>query len=113
MGRRVEALFGAPQDIEWALAGGELFLLQSRPITAAGDERERVREEEIARLRARAEPGGTVWARYSLAEVLPEPLPLTWTLWREFMSGGGGYGRMYRELGTIRTPPWRRTACWT
>ncbi|HEX8372609.1 MAG TPA: PEP/pyruvate-binding domain-containing protein [Chthoniobacterales bacterium] len=26
--------FGRPQDIEWAYAGGELFLLQSRPITS-------------------------------------------------------------------------------
>lgn len=32
--REMERLFGAPQDIEWALAGGELWLLQSRPITA-------------------------------------------------------------------------------
>lgn len=31
---RVEASLGAPQDVEWAMAGGELFLLQARPITA-------------------------------------------------------------------------------
>jgi phosphoenolpyruvate synthase/pyruvate phosphate dikinase len=31
--RRVEAQLGAPQDVEWALAGGELYLLQSRPVT--------------------------------------------------------------------------------
>lgn len=99
LGRRVETVFGAPQDIEWALADGELWLLQSRPITAAADQREQVRQEEIARLRQRAEPEGTVWARYSLAEVLPDPLPLTWALWRNFMTGRGGYGRMYRELG--------------
>ena len=30
---RAEAHFGAPQDIEWALTGTQLFLLQSRPIT--------------------------------------------------------------------------------
>ena len=35
LARRVEAHFGGtPQDIEWALAGDELFLLQARPITA-------------------------------------------------------------------------------
>lgn len=34
LARRVEALFGVPQDIEWALAGGELNLLQARPMTA-------------------------------------------------------------------------------
>ncbi len=30
----LEAEFQAPQDVEWAVAGGELHLLQSRPITA-------------------------------------------------------------------------------
>jgi pyruvate,water dikinase len=30
---RLEALFGAPQDIEWSFRGGELLLLQSRPIS--------------------------------------------------------------------------------
>jgi pyruvate,water dikinase len=35
LARRVEAHFGGvPQDIEWALVGGELILLQTRPITA-------------------------------------------------------------------------------
>ncbi|PVZ57985.1 PEP/pyruvate-binding domain-containing protein [Arthrobacter sp. H-02-3] len=33
-GTRIADHFGAPQDIEWARAGGEFFLLQSRPITA-------------------------------------------------------------------------------
>jgi pyruvate, water dikinase len=30
---RVEEHYGVPQDLEWAIADGELFLLQSRPIT--------------------------------------------------------------------------------
>jgi pyruvate,water dikinase len=33
MGLRVEAFFGRPQDIEWAIRDGELLLLQSRPVT--------------------------------------------------------------------------------
>ncbi len=32
--RRVAEHFGTPQDVEWALAGGEVLLLQARPITA-------------------------------------------------------------------------------
>ena len=32
--RRTGKHFGRPQDIEWAIADGKLFLLQSRPITA-------------------------------------------------------------------------------
>ena len=31
----LEQHFGCPQDIEWALAGGRLFILQARPITAS------------------------------------------------------------------------------
>jgi pyruvate, water dikinase len=35
LGRRIEKHFGAPQDIEWAIdRGGELYVLQSRPVTA-------------------------------------------------------------------------------
>ena len=34
LGRRVHAHFGSPQDTEWALAKGNLFLVQSRPITS-------------------------------------------------------------------------------
>ena len=33
LARRAEAVFGCPQDIEWAIADGQLFMLQSRPIT--------------------------------------------------------------------------------
>ena len=40
LGLRAERLAGAPQDLEWALDhAGELHLLQSRPITAAGEPR--------------------------------------------------------------------------
>ena len=31
---RIEALYGRPVDIEWAWAGGRLYLLQARPVTA-------------------------------------------------------------------------------
>ena len=30
---RCEQLFGGPQDLEWAVANGQLHLLQSRPVT--------------------------------------------------------------------------------
>lgn len=32
-GRSLEERFGGPQDIEWAIVGDTLFLLQSRPVT--------------------------------------------------------------------------------
>ncbi|MFN8051414.1 MAG: rifamycin-inactivating phosphotransferase [Acidimicrobiales bacterium] len=33
LGRRIEAHFGRPQDIEWCLVDGEFVVVQSRPIT--------------------------------------------------------------------------------
>jgi len=33
LGRALEERFGCPQDIEWAIEGGKLYLLQSRPVT--------------------------------------------------------------------------------
>jgi len=33
LGRKIEAHFGSPQDIEWCLAGDTFYIVQSRPIT--------------------------------------------------------------------------------
>jgi EmrB/QacA subfamily drug resistance transporter len=35
LAQKCEAFFGGPQDIEWAIANDELFLLQSRPISSS------------------------------------------------------------------------------
>ncbi len=48
LGRRIEAHFGHPQDIEWCLVGGDFHIVQSRPITtvfpvpATGDDENHV-----------------------------------------------------------------------
>ena len=34
IGRELEDAFGAPQDVEWAFEADELYVLQSRPVTA-------------------------------------------------------------------------------
>jgi pyruvate,water dikinase len=33
LGEEIEEYYGDPQDVEWAMEGGEVYLLQSRPIT--------------------------------------------------------------------------------
>jgi pyruvate,water dikinase len=33
LGARIEAHFGSPQDVEWAIQGDKLYILQSRPVT--------------------------------------------------------------------------------
>ena len=64
---KIEQLFGGvPQDIEWALDSGSLFLLQSRPITNLPDQPpEDVDWPEI--------PGAQLYKRMA-SEVMPEPL---------------------------------------
>ncbi len=107
LGLRVEEYFGHPCDVEWGLSAGQFYLLQARPIKlqAAAKpvfdpaEVEKVRQEEIAALHTRAEPDGTVWSRFNLSEILPDPTPMTWAIVKRFMSGQGGYGLMYRDLG--------------
>ncbi|MGC4120274.1 MAG: PEP/pyruvate-binding domain-containing protein [Myxococcales bacterium] len=58
-GLQIEQAGGAPQDIEWAVVGGELKILQARPITTT---------------LAAATPGGRedriVWANTNLGEAL-------------------------------------------
>ncbi|MFL6206137.1 MAG: PEP/pyruvate-binding domain-containing protein [Acidimicrobiales bacterium] len=66
LARRAEALFGGPQDIEWAIeVDGGPVLLQSRPVTAVS---------------ARAE--GPVFSPGPIAETFPDALqPLEEDLW--------------------------------
>lgn len=100
LGREVERFYQGPRDVEWAFYRGKFWLLQARPITTAvAAERESVRRSMIESLRSLADPQGTVWSRYNLCEILPDPTPMTWAIVRRFMSGRGGYGLMFRDLG--------------
>ena len=116
LGMRVETHYGQPMDIEWALTGEEFVLLQSRYITTSPESItpfnkgqtiseadiesiEKVRQKEIQILEACVEGHGTVWCHHNLAEVLRAPLPMTWEIMKKFMSGAGGLGKAYRDLG--------------
>lgn len=105
LGRRVEAFYGDPRDIEWAFGGGSFHLLQARPITVStAAEREAVRREVVAELRAKVDPRGTVWVRYNLSEVLPRPTPMTWAVVGRLLAADGGFGAMNREFGVPPDP---------
>ena len=107
LGMQVEGFYGQPMDIEWALVAEQFVLLQARHITTPvsstpgtdKDSVEKLRQEEIRGLAGRAEAYGTVWCHHNIAEVLPAPLPMTWAIVKEFMSGTGGLGKAYRGLG--------------
>ncbi|MDE0425054.1 MAG: PEP-utilizing enzyme [Candidatus Poribacteria bacterium] len=129
LGLGIENHYGQPMDIEWALADGEFILLQARHITTSVNQGmearktgrrdtqssalppfqpsaesqeprvEKLRHEEIQRLKACIDKQGSVWCHYNIAEVLPAPLPMTWSIISKFMSGVGGLGEAYRSLG--------------
>jgi pyruvate,water dikinase len=105
LGRKVEQFYRDPRDVEWAYAGGQCYLLQARPITVAGAaEREQIKRAVIADLKVKADPSGTVWVKYNLSEVLPEPTPMTWSVVQRFLAADGGFGAMNRDLGASPDP---------
>jgi phosphohistidine swiveling domain-containing protein len=68
LGAEVEALFGGPQDVEWAVSAGEIQLLQARPITALRPEAQRSWEDR------------QVWTNANLREAVPDVVtPMTWS----------------------------------
>ena len=68
IGARIAAHFGAPQDIEWARAGGRFFVVQARPITALPDPTGPTPTDWTV-------PDPTAfYARASIVEQLPDPL---------------------------------------
>jgi pyruvate,water dikinase len=101
LGLRIEELYGQPMDIEWGWADGEFSLLQCRPIRGLEIARdvEPARQSQIERLRKLADGKRLVWVAHNLGETLRGPTPLTWDIVRQFMSGDGGYGQLYKDLG--------------
>ena len=106
LGKQAEEYFGAPQDTEWAIHEGKLYLLQSRPITTQREIEARQEVMVLTRehLRNEIASGRGPWALHNLAETLPHPTTLTWSVIRPFMSGAGGFGAMYRRAGFQPSP---------
>lgn len=98
---KVEDFYGHPVDLEWGWADGRFAMLQARPIKGlqAAMEAETARDQERERLRQLAGTARRLWVSHNLGETLIHPTPLTWDVIRRFMSGTGGFGRLYRGLG--------------
>ena len=101
LGLKVMDHFDSPQDIEWAVAGERVYLLQSRSVTTLEDAEayEQLLSDVRAQLRAARKNGRGDWVRHNIGETLPLPTPLTWSVIRRFMSGSGGFGQMYKRVG--------------
>lgn len=86
---RVEELFGAPQDVEWALSDGVFHVLQSRPITTLREAEGEVR----------------VWDNSTVIESFGEvTAPLTFSFARH------AYSRVYRDYVRLLGVPRRDLA---
>jgi pyruvate,water dikinase len=88
--RRAERLFGCPQDIEWAVERGTVWILQARPITT---------------LAGRADPDGhwQLWDNSNIAESYSGvTTPLTFSFAREV------YEEVYRQFVKILRVPAHR-----
>jgi rifampicin phosphotransferase len=112
VGHRLERLAGHPQDIEWAYAGGRLYVLQSRNITTVTD------DFYIAALHAwltpaqRTELGTQAWQRGSPMSALPVS-PLFFSDMAPFFAAH--YDNMARVRGQSRhqAPDFRFRRGWS
>jgi phosphohistidine swiveling domain-containing protein len=94
-GLAIEKLYGQPMDIEWALAAGEVSVVQARPITIVPGSGERWNDSL---------EGDYLWSNGNLGEALPDVMtPVTWSFIQLFMTrmtfppslpGYLGYGRI-------------------
>lgn len=104
LGKRIEQLFGAPQDIEWAYVNGQFRILQSRDITTLriGSEAERARVAEWRAVLDRFEgaaPDTVILEQDEMSEVLPRPTPLSFSVMTGLWAPGGALDLACRSFG--------------
>jgi len=93
---QVEARGGLPQDIEFAVAGGRVYILQARPVTV------RPAEGWVSEFDSETDPD-TVWTAANIQEVLPGLVtPLTWSAMQENLNYA--FRKPYLETGTLTDP---------
>ncbi|MEM9865881.1 MAG: PEP/pyruvate-binding domain-containing protein, partial [Myxococcota bacterium] len=90
---RIEEAFGAPQDIEWAFEGEQLWILQARPITTEIQPATRRWRKRDGRDR-----GELVWSNINVGEALPGvATPLTWSVLSGYSERG--FRQAFQSLG--------------
>jgi rifampicin phosphotransferase len=98
-GLAIEKLYGEPVDVEWALAGGELSVVQARPVTTADPSAATPGQQWNDSL-----GGDYLWSNGNLGEALPDVMtPATWSFVELLMArmpfppslpGYRGYGQI-------------------
>lgn len=95
-GRRIEQLFGFPQDIEWCFAKGELYFLQARAITSLSTE-----QFEAMKFLERELPKDQdfFYKKTAICEVAPRPCRETLDLLQAIYREGGPVDSVYERHG--------------
>ncbi|MBL8753315.1 MAG: YidC/Oxa1 family membrane protein insertase [Planctomycetes bacterium] len=105
LARRIETLFGAPQDIEWVYGETGFEIVQARDITVLpGKGRDREAAVEAERLRllrehADADPDAVVLEMNGVSELLPEPTTYSLALVSALWEAGGAVDLACRRAG--------------
>ncbi|MDZ7729482.1 MAG: PEP/pyruvate-binding domain-containing protein [Dehalococcoidia bacterium] len=100
-----EELFGAPQDIEWAWADDEAWILQSRAVTTALAAKPDAPQGWVSEFDTQTDDE-TVWTSANVQEVLPGLLtPLSMSIYRE--SSRVGYNVGFQKLGMLARDEWQ------
>jgi phosphohistidine swiveling domain-containing protein len=77
---RLEKYLCSPQDIEWAIAGGRLYLLQSRPITTMQAHNPTTGEWNDSLT------GDYLWTNANFGEAFPDVMtPFTWSIVERYL----------------------------
>ena len=93
---RLDRELGCPQDIEWALAGGKVYLLQTRPITTLREFNPTTGEFNSSMT------GDFLWSNGNAAESHPEVMALlTWSILRQWGKGYQLWWSRYPLVGNI------------
>ena len=93
---RLDKELGASQDIEWAIAGGKVYILQARPVTTMR-EFNPVTGELNSSL-----TGSFLWSNGNAAEIQPEVMTLlTWSVGKLWGKGYGTWWSRYPMSGNI------------
>ncbi|MBV1864862.1 MAG: YidC/Oxa1 family membrane protein insertase [Rhodobacteraceae bacterium] len=104
IGLQAEALFDAPQDIEWTSQNGIIRLVQSRDITTlgVGSDADKAMFSEWSAVTDRFSTAGKhelVLELDEMSEVLPRPSPLSMSYMQEIWAPGGSVDLACRRLG--------------
>lgn len=89
LGMKIERELGLPQDIEFAISKGKVYILQSRPITTF------VAIDPVTFRTNSTFVGDLAWSNQIMAEVFPKPLtPASWSVWEILYNALISYDKM-------------------